>query len=160
VTGPILVIGYGSTLRGDDAIGPRAAEAVASWRIPGVTAIAVPQLTPELAEAIATARLVLFVDARAGSDGETAGVDIERVEPMTEVAAIGHASDPRTLLALALALFGARPRARLIAVDGVDFGLGEELSTRAARGLGQALVRIRSILDEESAADAGPGPKA
>jgi hydrogenase maturation protease len=46
----VLVLGYGNTLRRDDAVGPLAAEAVAGWGRPGVLALALPQLLPELAE--------------------------------------------------------------------------------------------------------------
>jgi hydrogenase maturation protease len=44
----LLVIGYGNELRSDDGVGPRVARAVAEWRLPGVEAIAVHQLTLEL----------------------------------------------------------------------------------------------------------------
>jgi Ni,Fe-hydrogenase maturation factor len=58
-----LVIGCGNDLRGDDALGPLAATAVAAWDMPGVQALAVHQLMPELAEALAEADLAIFVDA-------------------------------------------------------------------------------------------------
>ncbi len=58
------MIGYGNTLRSDDGVGPRVAMAVASWGWPGLKAIAVHQLTPELAEPLAAAELAIFVDAR------------------------------------------------------------------------------------------------
>jgi Ni,Fe-hydrogenase maturation factor len=59
-----VVIGYGNDLRGDDALGPLAATAVAEWDMPGVQAIAAHQLMPELAEPLAQADLAIFVDAR------------------------------------------------------------------------------------------------
>jgi hypothetical protein len=63
----LLVIGYGNELRGDDGVGPAAARAVAAWNEPGVQGIATHQLTPELADAIAGAEEVVFVDARIGA---------------------------------------------------------------------------------------------
>src|SRR5262245_1795360 len=60
----VVVIGYGNDLRGDDAVGLRAAQAVAAWDMPGVCGLAVHQLTPELAEILAGAALAIFVDAR------------------------------------------------------------------------------------------------
>ncbi|HEY9173382.1 MAG TPA: hydrogenase maturation protease, partial [Verrucomicrobiae bacterium] len=54
----LLVIGYGNTLRRDDGIGPKVAEAVAELNLPGVRSLACPQLTPELAEPIAHAKRV------------------------------------------------------------------------------------------------------
>jgi len=45
----ILLIGYGNELRGDDAIGPLVARALAELRLPGTQVLALTQLTPELA---------------------------------------------------------------------------------------------------------------
>ena len=67
----ILVIGYGNELRRDDGLGPRVAASLAG---PGVRALAVRQLTPELAEEVATARLVVFVDARVNPPAATVEV--------------------------------------------------------------------------------------
>jgi hydrogenase maturation protease len=132
-----LVIGYGSTLRGDDAVGPRAAAAVASWAIPGVTALALAQLTPELAEPLAAARTALFVDARLASVEE--GVAVQPIEPAEGGMVLTHGGDPRQLLALARLAFGASPRSWLITIPAADFGLGAGLSPLAERGLEQAL---------------------
>ncbi|MGF1587982.1 MAG: hydrogenase maturation protease [Pleurocapsa sp.] len=58
-----LVIGYGNTLRSDDGAGQSAANQIAAWGLPNVRSLAVHQLTPELAEDIANADTVIFVDA-------------------------------------------------------------------------------------------------
>ena len=57
---PILVIGYGSQLRSDDAVGPRVVEAVADLQLEGVQTLIRHQLTPELSEIISTARAVIL----------------------------------------------------------------------------------------------------
>ena len=60
----ILVIGYGNTLRRDDGVGVRAAEMMAAdSRFAGVEVLMAYQLTPELSLDIATASLVVFIDA-------------------------------------------------------------------------------------------------
>ena len=63
---PLLVIGIGNPLRGDDGVGPRlAAEAEAlaprprRGREPDLAVRAVQQLTPELAPEVAEARAAL-----------------------------------------------------------------------------------------------------
>src|SRR5688500_920322 len=62
-----LVIGYGNPLRGDDGFGWQIAQQLAGLLIDeSVTVLAVQQLTPELAEAVGRASLVMFVDAHAG----------------------------------------------------------------------------------------------
>lgn len=139
---PALVIGYGNTLRGDDAVGPRAADVVLGWGLPGVSARSVTQLTPELAEPLADARLAIFIDARIDA-GE---VQVRPIEPTAGPSAIGHTGDPARLLALAKLAFGRSPPAWLVTVPATDFGLAEGLSPRAQRGLDAALARIAELL--------------
>jgi hydrogenase maturation protease len=70
-----LVIGFGNTLRSDDGVGPRVASVVAGWGLPGVVAIAVHQLGPELAEPLAEAGRAFFVDARLAGESESYQTD-------------------------------------------------------------------------------------
>jgi hydrogenase maturation protease len=59
-----LIIGYGCPLRGDDAFGWHAAHRL--LKLAGndsVQVLATHQLTPELAEPISHADLVIFIDA-------------------------------------------------------------------------------------------------
>jgi hydrogenase maturation protease len=153
VGGKILVIGYGNTLRTDDGVGPRVAAAVASWESPVVESIAVHQLTPELAEPLASAELAIFVDARL-ADGRDA-VEIRPLEPSGSRGTPGHASDPRALLALARAIYGRHPRTWLVTVPAADFSLGEALSTTAEWGAEQALGRIATLVGVEGVRGGG-----
>ena len=75
-----LVVGYGNPLRGDDGLGWHAAAALAADpRLADTDVITRHQLTPELAEDIATARLAVLIDA---SLGDTPGcVSIREVAP-------------------------------------------------------------------------------
>jgi hydrogenase maturation protease len=138
-----LVIGYGSELRGDDAVGQLVARAVAGWGLPEVRALAVHQLTPELAPELAAARLALFVDA-----GETAGGGWEarpiaaKSLPITSA----HSGDPRALLALTHALYGHAPRAWLVTIAAARFDVGAGLSPETAEAATAALEWIRSHL--------------
>ena len=144
----ILVIGYGNPLRADDGVGQRVALAVAGWGRPGVSSLAVHQLTPELADPLAAARLALFVDARLAVEGESARV--RPLEPASPRATLGHASDPRSLLALARAVYGRCPRAWLITVPATDLSLGECLSPSASRGMEDALMEIGILVGREA----------
>ncbi len=139
-----LVIGYGNSLRTDDGAGPCVAAAVASWDIPGVVAVAVHQLTPELSEQLAIADLAIFVDARLATGGET--VEVLPLETPEELGLHGHVCDPRSLLALARAIYGRTPRCWLITVPCTDFSLGEGLSITARKGVAQALERIAALV--------------
>ena len=64
----LLVIGYGNTLRRDDGVGPKLADAVAALGLTGVRTLACALLTPELAEAVSQAQRVIFVDAAVDSN--------------------------------------------------------------------------------------------
>lgn len=69
---------FQAALRGDDGVGPLVAETVAGWGLPGVRALAVQQLVPELAEMVAAASLVVFVEAGPGPEGGGVGLHCER----------------------------------------------------------------------------------
>lgn len=142
---PILVIGYGNTLRGDDALGPRAAEAVARWNRPGVSVVSVQQLTPELAEPIATARLVLFLDARFVPGGSAM---LQPIHADPSPSPLGHVSTPHRLLALAGVVYAAVPSAWLLTLPAVDFSLREGLSPQGEAALREALRLIDGFLTQ------------
>ncbi len=126
-TGPLLVIGYGSDLHGDDALGPRIAAAVAGWGRPEVRGLARHELLPELAADIAEAGRVIFVDADPAADEVT----LTPLSAASSGVGLGHALTPGGLLALAAEVYGRRPPASLLAVPGENFGLGDTLSERA-----------------------------
>jgi hydrogenase maturation protease len=139
-----IVIGYGNTLRGDDAVGPLVAEAVAQMSWPQVQALAVHQLTPELAEAVAAADLAFFVDATAANEPFCA----RPIEPCAESVVLAHTGDPRTLLALAMALYGRAPQAWWLTISAMQFEYGAELSPPAREGVAQAVGWIEGHLPE------------
>lgn len=138
----LLVIGYGNTLRRDDGVGPKVAEAVEARQLPGVRVIVCHQLTPELAEPISRARTAVFVDADAKAKGEAA---LRELEPGDAGQILAHATDPRSLLALAKQIFGRSPQAWALAIPVEDLGFGDGLSQRAAAGLEVAVEKIRSL---------------
>ena len=143
----ILIIGYGNTLRGDDAVGRKVAEIVAGWNLPHVRAVSVHQLTPELAQDLSASSRVLFVDARVGRPNEA--VAVLSIEASESVATLEHSTNPRTLLAISRALFGTSPAAQWITVPGTNFELGEGLTAHAERGMKSALRAIVRLLDGE-----------
>jgi hydrogenase maturation protease len=160
----ILVIGYGNELRGDDAAGPQTAAAVAGWRLSGVQVIIQHQLTPELADPIARARAVIFVDAAAGT--ATRNVEAKPLDP-SEPSSFGpHLSSPAALLALAHATFGAPtppslaprpsglvplpplPPAWIVRIPTESFVFGAPLSPTAQRGVAEALPVMRHLIEQ------------
>jgi hydrogenase maturation protease len=129
----VLVIGYGNPLRGDDAMGRVAAE-----RLGGM---AVHQLTPELAEPVAAADAVIFLDADATlAPGE---ISVKAVEPAE--ATMGHHATPAGLLRLARTVYGAEPKAWLVGLGGEDFGLRQGLSAAAERAVERAVKAAANL---------------
>lgn len=144
----LLVIGYGNELRRDDGVGARVAAAVAEWNLPGVQALSCHQLTPELAEPIASAESVVFVDASvAGADL----VEMRDIEPCNDLQIITHAADPRSLLALANQTFGRHPAASWLSIPVQDLNFGDELSPLASEGMRVALEKLRMLADRVTA---------
>jgi hydrogenase maturation protease len=140
----LLVIGYGSELRRDDGVGAKVANAVAEWNRPDIHAIACHQLTPELSDPIASATHVVFIDAALGPAGS---VQIREIEPNQNSQLITHATDPRSLLALAKQAFGRCPPASWLTIPVQDLDFGDELSLLARQGFEVALDKIRSLAD-------------
>jgi hydrogenase maturation protease len=137
-----LVVGYGSDLRGDDAVGRRVAEEVGVLAVPGVEVRSVHQLTPELAVDLAGREVVVFVDA----DLTAATVAVTPLESEGGQVGTTHHVDPRGLLTLA-ELLGAPPVAAVVvSVPAWDLGLGESLSAPARAQVPAAVQAVVEVL--------------
>jgi hydrogenase maturation protease len=137
-----LIIGYGNSLRGDDGAGPLVARAF------GPGAIAANQLTPELAEPIASAGLVIFVDADATLEpGNVRRVD---VCASSDDGPLEHHASPANLLRIAADVYGATPRAVLISIGGEEFGLRQGLSSPARVAVEKAIQEVRECMNPGS----------
>ena len=137
----LLVIGYGSTLRCDDAAGQKVAEAIAGMGLPDVDTMTCDLLTPELADPISKASRVVFVDAAVDADE----VQLRPLSPSESSQIVAHAADPRTMLALARDVFGQAPRAWWLTIPVENLSLGENLSDLAKKGIGQAIEAILGL---------------
>ncbi|WP_066424625.1 hydrogenase maturation protease [Anabaena sp. 4-3] len=142
----VMVIGYGNDLRSDDGVGQSIANEIASWHLSSVQSLAVHQLTPDLAAALANTDLAIFVDACLPVDGYD--VQIQALLPDCDVDGSVHTSNPRSLLALTQALYGNCPTAWLVTIPGINFEVGDRLSRIAEMGKAVALVKIIQILDK------------
>jgi hydrogenase maturation protease len=138
----LLVIGYGNLLRGDDGAGPAAAELL---REHGFEALAVHQLTPELAERIAAASAVFFLDADAGMPPGEVRVEKLGIGASAADQPMEHHGSPTALLRLTREVYGSTPDAWLIAMGGESFELVDGLSEIARRAVTQAVAEILSL---------------
>jgi hydrogenase maturation protease len=142
---PVLVIGSGSTLRGDDAIGRLIAERIASRALPNVVAISTTQLVPELAAQIAASRAVIFVDAYVTS--EVQKVAVEEIAPLGDRLTSTHSTGPRQLLALTLTCYSYVPRAWIVAVPVASFDVTCRLSNNAQNNLVPAVHAVERLIN-------------
>jgi hydrogenase maturation protease len=142
----ILVIGYGNTLRSDDGVGPRTADAIKELEIPGVSALACPLLTPELAEPLSNVPVAVFVDAAA--DG-VCNVKLSKLEAAESSQVMAHATSPSTLLAIARDVFGHTPEAWLLIVPTENLQIGEDLSPLAQQGMNDAVEEIQRLAKDQ-----------
>jgi hydrogenase maturation protease len=142
----ILLIGYGSTLRGDDAAGRVIVERIADRSLPNVTAISLTQLVPELAEIIAKAYAVIFVDASAERDIH--GVDVREISGVPGGVGSSHMAVPEELLALTSTCYERKPPAWLVAVPSTEFGLTDRISTAAHKNLVLVVHAVERLINE------------
>jgi hydrogenase maturation protease len=157
----ILVIGYGNTLRGDDAIGVYAARELEKLYHgePQLRVISVQQLTPEMAEDIARIGFVLFLDA---SSSDAPGmIRCTPVEPANAVGSLVHHLTPDSLLAIAEKLYGQTPKAMCLTLAGWTFEVANGLSAGAQLRLTELIGQSRAIIGEWQAERLlGPEPPA
>lgn len=125
----ILIIGYGNTLRGDDAIGRVLAQQLAQ-RLQhsgiDVSLYLLHQLMPEMVQKIAEASYVIFLDARAG---DTPGMIVcEPVVAHSQENLFTHFIKPSALVGAARDWYNTAPQALLISVVGTSFEYGDTLT--------------------------------
>jgi len=139
----VLVLGIGNPGRRDDGLGAAAAERLKKHRYRGVTCDANYQLNVEDALACAGHDVVVFVDAARGLRKPFTFTPVGAAGTMP---AMSHALGPAAVLAVAAGLYGKRPEARLLAIRGHDFSLGEGLTRRAEGNLALALAFLEAFM--------------
>lgn len=139
----VLLVGYGSTLRADDGAGPKVVESVEALGLQNVRTLSPTLLTPEVADPVAGAGRVIFVDAVVDGPDE---VILREIFPAKSSQLIAHAASPELVLALARDVFGRAPQSWLITIPGEDFGAGEELSPKASAGVVKAVALVRQFV--------------
>jgi hydrogenase maturation protease len=150
----VLVIGFGSVLRGDDSFGPIVAEEIQSYLVEQgiivseVEVLIKQTLTPELADDISRAELVVFIDASA--EGEKGRVLEERVhsDPLAPVSMV-HFLNPKALLNWTEQLYGKQVEAVILTVVGNDFNFGiRKLTPELLNLRPQVVARAKEIIHQ------------
>jgi hydrogenase maturation protease len=145
---PVLVVGQGNPLRSDDGIGLRIAQELRAC--PDNSTVEIMEcneLTPETAERIRHAALVIFVDAAIdGFPGEVRHHRLDGFGAEISRRAFSHGQTPDSLIALARNLYAAFPEAHLFTVCGSSFRYGETFSSEVARVFPLVVSEIEKLL--------------
>ncbi len=142
-----LVIGYGSPIRGDDALGPIVADRLQAASLPtNVTIIARHVLTADLLPDLLACERVIFIDAEI--HGEPGEVYQRWLHPdHNHPAAMGHFLDPRELLTWAAVLYNHTPEALLVSTPAVSLDYAYcELSPMLAIAAQRVQTRVLELL--------------
>ena len=139
----VLVIGYGNTLRGDDAAGICAAELIAK-RHPEIECVCMHQLMPELAEQIAECDTVFFLDAEVN----VTQPNVRLVEPTIEAdQPRTHFISPESLLRLSQQLYQRLPlKTYIVGIPASQFEFSEELSESTKKAVKESVALVESLL--------------
>jgi hydrogenase maturation protease len=142
----VLVVGYGNTLRGDDAAGVKAAELIAQCH-PEFEYIYLHQLVPELAEQIGEYDIIFFIDAQKDISQPNAQLVVPSVgtdQPRT------HFVSPESLLSLSQQLYQRTPsKAYIIGIPASQFEFSEELSAQTAQGVIDCVTLVEQIIRKQ-----------
>lgn len=148
---PALLLVCGNTLRQDDGVGLRIAEAVEQlFPASRLRIVAAQQFTPEMAAEIATTELAIFVDACASDEPGAIRV-VALAAPADDVSANragSHGLEPAALLGLAKTLCGHAPaRAFAVTVGAGCFGYGEHLSGELRQAVPRAVRLLTNLVE-------------
>ena len=140
---PVVVIAVGNPSRGDDAIGPELAERLEREDLPGVEVIVDYQLQIEHSLELEGRTLAVFVDASVSAPPPCS---VAVVRPERDASHSTHSLSPAALLETYVRCTGRQPPpARVLAVRGERFELGEPLSPAARVNLEAAWVQLRDL---------------
>lgn len=148
----VLLIGYGNPLRGDDGAGWYVAEHLAhTLHDTRVQVICCHQLTPELAEDMSRARLVIFIDAAmvdpAKPDQNAGYIRCQTVTHDSQSSTrSSHHLTPSILLEYTRLLYATVPVALLLTVTGKSFEYQNQLSSAVCASLPELYRRVEMLL--------------
>lgn len=132
----LLVIGIGNCGRADDGLGWAFLEQLEQDNTPVNTAYRY-QLQIEDAERISHHPFIIFVDA--SEEVLPDGFRWRKCPPAGSFNFSTHELSPETILGLCTHLYGTKPQAYVLAIQGYEWGLKEGLSKEAQQNLQKAL---------------------
>ena len=146
----ILVIGYGNSLAGDDAIGFYAVQRLVGSELPGnVTLKYIHQFMPEHAEDITEYDLLICIDAEVSSGFGELKCRKLNVDEMRDTGTAAHDYTLESILFLAKQLYGKIPEVYLITVSGKSFLTSDRLSPEVEKRIPDVIDNVFSIINRK-----------
>ncbi|MBK8481076.1 MAG: hypothetical protein IPL40_07845 [Proteobacteria bacterium] len=139
-----LLIAVGNVLRGDDGVAAAVLDQLGARA--DLQSIAVPGLTPELAETIAAARVVVILDADVAASDVTLEPLLATPLRRGEGHLLSHDLSPAILIALARQLYGFTGAAWLCRLPARAFPYGAELSGFACAAVREGALQLVALL--------------
>lgn len=140
-----LIIGYGNTACGDDALGVLCADRVGELNLEGVDTISRIQLVVEDAMEIGNYRQVVFIDASVNCSEP---FELVELREKRDIVFDTHSISPDVILKLARSLFEAESKACLLAIRGYVFDrFTETCSDQALANLQKAVDFLQQSLN-------------
>ncbi len=141
-----LIVGIGSPLRGDDALGfVLVAQLQDRIDDPAVEIVHSQTLTPEIASMMSEADLVIFADASA--ERAAGSFHCQRVQPdYSSSVSLVHFLTPGALLAWCENMYGRKPTTWLVTVGARSFGFGEPLNPEVQAQIPAMIACINQLL--------------
>ena len=146
-----LVIGYGNSTHGDDAIGPQVATAIGELELQNVESFTLQELRPELSAKLATVDCAIFVKA---CQMKNPTVKIRNLKAYglettgSSVPGYDRSWLPCSLLALTQSVYGRHPQSWWVEVAARDLGIGHPLSHRANQSIQIAVEQIEDLIHQ------------
>ena len=143
----VVVICVGNPLRGDDAVGPRAAAALEPAGGDWYELLVAHQLAPEMALPLSRARLAIVIDAATDlAPGVIRRRRIGRPLRPAPGGALGHHHDIDSLLSMARSAFGGAAETWELTVGGQSWELGRPLSPVVSAAIPRVLHNVDLII--------------
>lgn len=145
-----MVIGYGNSLAGDDAVGFYAVQKLIGSELPDyVTVKYIHQFMPEHAEEIAEYNLLICIDAEVSRSFGELKCRLIDSGSMHDTGTAAHDYTLESILLMAKQLFGRIPEVYLITVSGKSFLTSDRLSPEVEKRIPDVIDNVFSIINRK-----------
>src|ERR1700692_1477518 len=151
MNGDVVVIGIGSSYRGDDGVGPAVAAAIDARAVPGVRVLSDAGDPCGILEAWVDARLAVVIDAAVATPSVPGRIHRCTINQLQGASAVSsHGVDIATVLALGEALDRMPADVVLFAIEVTETGHGVGLAQGGAPAVPPAVAAVMSEVSRRS----------